>query len=110
MSAPSSCAKMDTARPGVRRFLDLSTGHLPHADRVLLTRLIDQDDDALPSSVHVGPYGWFFYVGDAPNFARWTGSPALRNIFTRAQALACDYVLLDADGPADDILPFFDED
>lgn len=96
----------------VRPFLDLSTGHLPRADRSLLVDAIERDggDTTLPSSVHVGQHGWFFYVGDAPDFSRWTGSPALQAIFELAQAKACDYVLLDADGPVDEALPWFDED
>lgn len=88
----------------VRQFLDLSTGHLPRADRDRLAVW------ASSSSIMPGPFGWFVHVPENATVPEWEGTDALRRIFAHAHALACDYVLLDADGPRDDALPWFDED
>mgnify|MGYP003365440783 CR=1 FL=1 len=92
---------------GVRKFLDLSTGHLPVSDRVLMA---SSALETLSFSAFPGVYGWFVHVPEEGTPARWNGSDALDTVFARARELDCDYVLLDADGPRDEALPWFDED
>lgn len=99
--------KAESIPRGVRKFLDLSTGHLPVSDRVLM---VSSAIEALSFSAFAGPYGWFVHVPEDGASICWTGSGALNAVFARARELDCDYVLLDADGPQDEALPWFDED
>lgn len=99
--------KAETAPCGVRKFLDLSTGHLPASDRVLM---VSSAIETLPFGAFIGPHGWFVHVPEDDVSLRWNGSEALDKMFARARDLDCDYVLLDADGPRDEALPWFDED
>lgn len=87
----------------VRRFLDLSTGHLPQH---LGTSGLNGVDGV---TAYEMPYGWLMYVPEEP-----VGSAAddeegvpevVLNIQIKARALGCDYVLFDADGPHVDDLP-----
>jgi len=94
----------------VRKFLDLSTGHLSPRDRDQLTRVFDQGPLYAPGSCLVGPYGWMIYAEEEPDPLTWSEVPGLAALLARARELDCDYVLLDADGPVDETLPFFDED
>lgn len=91
----------------VRTFLDLSTGHVPVTDRVLMSQLGPQ---ALPVTAFAGPYGWVLHVPEERTVWEWTGTDALTVVLARAQRHGCDYVLLDADGPVDDTLPWFGEE
>lgn len=92
----------------VRQFLDLSTGHLPRADR---DRLAGWGSVRIrPFGIMPGPFGWFVHVPENATVPEWEGTDALLRIFAHARALDCDYVLLDADGPRDEALPWFDED
>lgn len=50
------------------------------------------------------------HVPDDTAVGAWDGTPALAAILAHARALGCDHVLIDADGPVDDALPWFDED
>ncbi|MBB2157920.1 hypothetical protein HLH33_16700 [Gluconacetobacter diazotrophicus] len=90
----------------VRRLLDLSTGHLPRADRDRLERVRETDNASPPASCLAGPYGWLFSVATDLVPELWGHSAALPAILARARALGCDYVLLDSDGPVDEVLPF----
>ncbi|MBO1326202.1 hypothetical protein K2X14_14575 [Acetobacter sp. TBRC 12305] len=92
----------------VRQFLDLSTGHLPRADRDRLA--VWASSRIMPFGIMPGPFGWFMHVPENAIVPEWEGTDALPRIFAHARAQACDYVLLDADGPRDDALPWFDED
>ena len=94
-----------TAMP-IRRFLDLSTGHLQQADRLFL------EFSANPGSLGglaamAGTYGWFVYAHD--DRCCDGISDVLWTIFERARALGCEYVLFDADAPTLEGLPVFEE-
>lgn len=93
----------------VRQFLDLSTGHLPRSDRDRLAAWASARFRRLPGLM-AGPFGWFVHVPEDAILPEWEGTDALLRVFERARSLACDYVLLDADGPRDEALPWFDED
>lgn len=94
----------------VRKFLDLSTGHLSRDDRDQLTQMLAQGPLYTPGNCLVGPYGWMIYAEEEPDTSTWSEVPGLAALLARARELDCDYVLLDADGPTDETLPFFDED
>jgi hypothetical protein len=94
----------------IRRLLDLSTGHLPRVDRDRLECMREPGDGSPPAACLAGRYGWFFSVATDPVPDLSGHSAAFAAILARARALCCDYVLLDADGPVDEVLPFFDED
>ncbi len=91
----------------IRRFLDLSTAHLQPADRLFL------EFSANPGllgglAAMAGTYGWFVYAHDERCCEGI--SDVLWAIFERAQALGCDYVLFDADGPVLEDLPVFEDE
>lgn len=94
----------------VRKFLDLSTGHLSPRDRDRLTEILADKPPYGSTTSMMGDRGWLIYVSDEPNPEHWSGIPALVRIIARARELDCDYVLLDADGPFDDTLPLFMEE
>jgi hypothetical protein len=91
--------------PSVRRFLDLSTVHLPQAT------LLDLSD--LPGVVaDPTPFGaWLWVPCDVEESAEWDPPPPeVLAIQTYARALGCDWVLFDADAPTTSALPTFDWD
>jgi hypothetical protein len=96
--------------PTIRHFLDLSTAHLAPAGQSYL------DSCADPASASCLPacktaYGWFVYATDDPGaYSEAELPPHLRRICAYARAHGCDYILFDADAPADNELPTFDED
>lgn len=94
----------------VRQFLDLSTGHLSRHDRDLLTQALAHGTRNAPGNCLVGSYGWMIYAEEERDPLTWSEVPGLAALLARARELDCDYVLLDADGPVDETLPFFDED
>ncbi|GBQ81712.1 DUF5983 family protein [Asaia bogorensis] len=94
----------------VRKFLDLSTGHLSRHDRDRLTEILADKPPYGSSTSMTGDRGWLIYVSAEPNPEHWSGIPGLVRVIARARELDCDYVLLDADAPTDETLPFFDED
>lgn len=94
----------------VGRFLDLGSGHLPRVDRERLDEAVRFGGLGAPSACMAGPYGWFVHVPDDTAVGAWDGTPALAAILAHARALGCDHVLIDADGPVDDALPWFDEE
>lgn len=91
----------------VRKFLDLSTGHLTQATR----NLMDSADRPINAVYpHPDGYGWLVYV---PLEVReeTTEPPAdLRACLRWARHLKCDYILFDCDGPLIEELPSYDDD
>ncbi len=103
---PATPAAGCTTMP-IRRFLDLSTAHLQPADRLFL------EFSAEPGSLGglapmAGTFGWFVYAHDERCCEG--SSDVLWAIFERALALGCDYVLFDANGPALEDLPVFEDE
>lgn len=87
----------------VRKFLTLSTAHIPplmqnigleHIESVVAYRTT---------------YGWFMWVPDDPvesSDADVDPTPAdLLAIQIHARSLGCDYVMFDADGPIEEAIP-----
>ena len=91
----------------IRRFLDLSTGHLQASDRLFLELSADPGKrDGIAAMA--GTYGWFVYAQE--DRCCEGISDVLWSIFQRARTLGCDYVLFDADGPELEGLPTFEEE
>lgn len=99
--------KQESARPVIRKFLDLSTGHLTLETREAI------DKGHGPSTIypHPGNFGWFMHV---PNLDRQDPEKVVRAdlavIFERARQLGCDYVNLDCDAEPCPGLPWYDDD
>jgi len=98
---PPSSGNDEDAAPPVRKFLDLSTGHLTPASRDLL------ENHCGPSTVYDHPdgYGWLLHV---PTLDEEDGTEGeamqdcpddLRACIAKARECGCDYILFDADGP-----------
>lgn len=85
--------------PSIRKFLDLSTAHLPKEIMETLPHL--------PGVVaHATDYGAFLWVPNDPVEGLVALPPhVVLGLQVYARSLDCDYVLLDADGPIDDHLP-----
>ena len=87
--------------PDVRKFLDLSTGHLPQSAR-----------DSLEGGVLEGvvsyttAHGWFVYASAEPGYDT---PEILLALFKYAQHHGCDYILFDSDAHYDTCLPVFDD-
>lgn len=90
----------------VRKFLDISTGHLRPSTR----DAIDAGAFSITAHPHPDGYGWFIYVPTDPaHFEEVEAMPPndLRRVLDYARAQDCDYVLFDRDaGPIAD-LPWY---
>ncbi|GBR09697.1 DUF5983 family protein [Acetobacter oeni] len=93
----------------IRRFMDLSTGHLPKSDRELLEAYA-QSGGATGLSCLSGPHGWFVWVGERRCSPDWPGSVSLRRILEDAANNGCDYVMFDSDGMVEEAYQFFDDE
>ena len=91
----------------IRCVLDLSTEHLRALGRLFLELSAHPGKDCGVAAM-VGTYGWFVYAYD--DRCCDGISNLLLAIPQRAQALRCDYVLFDADGPELEGLPIFEEE
>jgi hypothetical protein len=94
----------------VRRFLDLSTGHLKPETREQL------ENGHAPAAIYPHPdgYGWMLYVPCPENAGAVDEEdrPAedLQACFDKARELRCDYILFDSDAPELDGLPLYDDE
>ena len=90
--------------PVIRKFLDLSTGHLSEQDKELLCCWVPV--------VHDLEHGWFVWV--PPNNEHLEVpdgcSANVQKIIDYARSLECDHILFDADGPVDDALDYFENE
>lgn len=101
----------------VRKFLDLSTGHLTQVTRMTLDSLFNcewdrRSDDgvhALARKMCGGatPTGWFVYARG--EFEAGEIPADLRSCMLAAKRSRCDYILFDADAPLDPRLPVHEE-
>jgi hypothetical protein len=93
------------AQPRVRKFLDLSTAHLP---KHLINGPCPENVIRYPTD-----YGCFVWVpGDPKESSEAMEEPVPPEILAvqvYARSLGCDYILFDADGDVDDTLPTFGE-
>jgi hypothetical protein len=94
----------------VRRFLDISTGHLQPKTRWM----VEEKAVIGPIYDHPDGFGWLVYVPDPQRVAEWEGPdpiPAdLIACFDKARELRCDYILFDCDAQPIDGLPLYDDD
>lgn len=98
----------------IRRFLDLSSGHLSsdtHAwlDAQLADAVLRAPDNTLAATIGGGKtrYGWFIY---APERVA-EGLPAdLTTVLLKAREQGAEYVLLDCDAPPHPDLPILHPD
>ena len=95
--------RQSLSKPEIRRFLCLSTGHLPEAT---YDRLRDDDEFTIDGA------GAWLWVPDDPResaeFGRETYWPEVLTVQLFARRLGCDYVLLDRDGPVTEGLPAYE--
>jgi hypothetical protein len=94
-------------KPNIRKFLDLSTGHLDRSDRDHLDACA-ATGGAVGVAVARTEHGWFVYAADASDGVDDRNLPPhLRLISTYARAHGCDYILFDCDADIDPALPVF---
>ncbi|MGU9981492.1 hypothetical protein ACJ4V0_15765 [Phreatobacter sp. HK31-P] len=102
----------------IRKFLDLSTGHLSPAthrwmrEQGKITASMVTGTDPSPAFL-MGPmpYGWFCWAGmedDADNLGALPKD--LRKCIRHAKSSGCDYILFDADASIVAELPTYDHD
>lgn len=85
----------------IRRFLDLSTGHLRPSTREWLDLVLGHS-----LSGSAVPYGFWVYASeDPPEDDEYPEE--LEQCRQRARSMACEYMLFDADGPIDPALTWF---
>lgn len=99
---------LDVTPAPVRKFLDLSTGHLGKESRAYL------EAPQWPT-VYQLEYGWLVHVPEGQLAEEMKEQeadvpPALMACLTRARALGCVYILFDADAGADDALAWFEDE
>jgi hypothetical protein len=98
----------------IRRFLDLSTGHLSpdtHAwlDAQLADAVLRAPDNTQAATIGGGKtrHGWFIYAPDRVA----EGMPAdLTTVLLKAREQGAEYVLLDCDAPPNPQLPILHPD
>ena len=89
----------------VRKFLDLSTGHLPRKTAEEIEAEVFPKKPAMQSE-----YAWLFSVPETIQELHDAGVTcgAFLNVMVLAQDTGCDYVLFDRDAEPVDWLPTFD--
>lgn len=93
---PTTSEERAAAYP-VRRFLDLSTGHLkPETHKWLDALCESQKRGDLASWASCTPFGWFVWAHDEESDLSEFPED-LRTCMAKAQAMGCDYVLFDRD-------------
>ena len=97
----------------IRRFLDLSTGHLTAETRMLLDLICEEQKRGdITSWASCTPFGWFLWAHDEESDL--SEFPAdLQACMRKAQEVGCDYILFDRDAsPAGASLglPFYEDD
>jgi len=102
---------MSNAKPStaglVCRHLDLSTGHLPVAERDACELYLSSEGTAGRSCLG-GPYGWMIYVPTEAEDVPQDVSPELAALMAQAREQDCHYIHFDRDGLIDEALPFFE--
>ena len=92
-----------------RKFLDLSTEHLPAGEREALEDHFADIDGQTPTVVSHGYGAWVHVVDDiddlCEDFAR--AYPAMHLIISQARAHGCDWINLDADADVHPGLPTY---
>lgn len=89
------------------QYLVLSTAHIRCATGQLLTNWADLTPAHQPLAVAPTGYGWFLLTLEVTDEAARLLPKELPAILALGRAQGCDYVLLDSDGPVEDVLPTF---
>ncbi|TXM69653.1 hypothetical protein [Methylobacterium sp. WL120] len=101
------------ALPPVRRFLDLSTGHLTVETRMMLDLICEEQKRGdLTAWASCTPFGWFMWAHDEESDLKQFPAD-LQACMRKAHEHGCDYLLFDRDAaPADESLglPFYEDD
>ena len=105
VSDPSSPPKELTMETG--QYLVLSTAHIRCATGQILTAWADYPPHKQPLPVAPTQYGWFLHTMTPPPEAQRRLPKELPPILAFGRDNGCDYVLLDSDGPTEDLLPTF---
>ena len=92
--------------PVIRKFLDLSTGHLRLSTREWLKKKLAWNSSLGPYGA-VMPYGFIVYAHDDLGGEDWPKE--LEPIFKRANEHDCSYVMFDADADRDEVLAWFED-
>lgn len=98
---------LPTSAGVVCRHLDLSTGHLPLAERDACELYLSSGGTAGRSCLG-GPYGWMIYVPTEAEDVPQDVSPELAALMVQAREQDCHYIHFDRDGSIDETLPFYD--
>jgi hypothetical protein len=89
------------------QYLMLSTAHIRCATGQLLTNWADLPPVRQPLPVAPTQYGWFLPTREIAGAAARHLPKELPAILALGRNHGCDYVLLDCDGPTEDVLPTF---
>jgi len=93
----------------IRKFLDLSTSHIPDADRAWLCEQADLNnhDGGDVESHHVAAHscGWWMWAGTDDTYGIPEG---LMPVCLHARANGCDYILFDRDAEVIGALPVYE--
>lgn len=94
----------------VRKFLDLSTGHLTEKTR----ERMDEMPPMQCAYPHPDGFGWFVYVDTDPaNYEPGEDCPYPPDLiacFKAARERDCDYILFDCDAEAVDYLDYYEDE
>lgn len=90
----------------IRKFLDLSTGHLTADTRAALDSGNNNNRFGIPCAVT--DYGFFVYADEEPNDE--VLPEELVKAMRHARANGCEYILFDCDAEIDAELDYFNED
>jgi hypothetical protein len=93
--------------PNIRKFLDISTGHLTEDDKEWLDRTHMIGAQAVGSHCDKTAFGWFMSAySERPDGM----TDNLWSICQKAHAFRCDYIFFDADAEELECHPVFDEE
>ena len=88
----------------VRKFLDLSTGHLTTATRQRL------DSGEFPTLGMTGVYGWLCYCdADSMSGVSEVWGRDMHDCMALGVKLGVDYIMFDQDGPTYAGLPYYED-
>lgn len=89
-----------------RSFLDLSTGHLTLETRRAMAVTANRSGYNITMA---NEFGWLCYLSEDGAGADAFGAD-MNDCIELAQALGCEFILFDCDGPQSDGLPYYEED
>jgi len=102
----------------IRKFLDISTGHLSPATHRwmreqgrITANMVTASDPSPAFCMGPTPYGWFCWAGMEDDADNLQALPVdLQACIREAKRQGCDYIHFDADADTIDVLAVFDHD